>query len=132
MRMTGETEMKMYLTSGRVGVLVGVERAGAIACADAATALTDDERAPKPPTDAPPKRHARSAADASPEPAIVTTVPPSSGPVHGAIPLTTSDTCSYCTPSDVYSRPFVLTSTATYPRADRVELHTIADSLTYV
>jgi hypothetical protein len=47
------------------------------------------------------------------------------------MPLTTRDTSSNCTPSDVYSRPFVLTSTDTYPRADRVELHTIALSLTY-
>ena len=78
-----------------------------------------------------PKRHISSPADDRPQPAIVTTVPPSSGPVHGAISLTTSDTSSNCTPSDVYSRPFVLTSTGTYPLTERVELHTKADSLTY-
>ena len=31
----------------------------------------------------------------------------------------------------MYSRPFVLTSTDTWPAADAVELHTTADSLTY-
>ena len=31
----------------------------------------------------------------------------------------------------MYSRPFVLTSTDTYPEAARVEWHTSADSLTY-
>ena len=35
------------------------------------------------------------------------------GPDHGAIPRTTSETNSKCTPLVVYSRPFVLTSTAT-------------------
>ena len=58
-------------------------------------------------------------------------MPPSDGPDHGAIPRTTSDTISNATPLAVYSRPFVLTSTDTWPAADAVELHTTADSLTY-
>ena len=63
----------------------------------------------------------------------MSTVPPVSGPAHGASASTTSSTSSKCTPSDVYSRPLVLSSSATYPaaRARAVELHTSADSLTY-
>ena len=53
------------------------------------------------PADLPlPHRQTRSPPDARPEPAIVTTVPPSSGPLHGAMPLTTTDTSSKCTPLD--------------------------------
>ena len=90
-------------------------------CADAAT-----------PNETAPKWH-RSASDAcdSREPAIVTTVPPSAGPDHGAMPRTASETSSNCTPLVVYSRPFVLTSTATRPPTDAVVLHASADSLTY-
>ena len=40
-------------------------------------------------------------------------------------------TTSNCTPLDVYSRPFVLTSTVAKPLADAVVLHTTADALTY-
>jgi hypothetical protein len=47
------------------------------------------------------------------------------------MPRTTIDATSKCTPLDVYSRPFVLTSTDTRPAPDDVELHTTADSLTY-
>ena len=36
-----------------------------------------------------------------------------------------------CTPDDVYSRPFVLTSTDAPPDAMPVVLHITADSLTY-
>ena len=62
----------------------------------------------------------------------MSTVPPSSGPDHGASESITSETSSYCTPSDVYSRPLVLTSTDAYPAGARGEWHTSADSLTYV
>ncbi len=62
---------------------------------------------------------------------MVTTVPPSAGPDHGARPLTTSDTSSKRTPLAVYSRPLVLTSTDAYPAADAVALHASAASLTY-
>ena len=65
------------------------------------------------------------------EPPIVTTVPPSAGPDHGASPRTTSDTSSNRTPLDVYSRPFVLTSTDAWPHDDAVALHASADSPTY-
>ena len=72
-------------------------------------------------------------------PAIVTTVPPSVGPEKGKMPLTTSDTNSKRTPLAVYSCPFVLTSTGTYPPTDHADadadaivvLHTTDDSLTY-
>ena len=88
-----------------------------------------------PPTTTPtPNAHASDPASASREPPIVTTVPPSAGPDHGATPLTTSDTSSKRTPLDVYSRPFVLTSTDAYPADDQtvvVALHNTADSLTY-
>ena len=74
-----------------------------------------------------PKRH-RSPPDAiSPAPDTVTTVPPDCGPLHGATPLTTLHTDSYCTPSDVKSTPLVLTSTETYPATDAKLLpHTTA------
>ena len=90
-----------------------------------------------PPDDAPavderPTNAQRSAsADASCAPPSVSTVPPSSGPDHGASTSTTSETSSYCTPADVCSRPFVLTSTEATPAADAVVLHVSADSLTY-
>ena len=58
-------------------------------------------------------------------------MPPSVGPDHGATPITTTDTSSKRTPLDVYSRPFVLTSTDAAPAADAVALHVITDSLTY-
>jgi hypothetical protein len=45
--------------------------------------------------------HASDSACASREPAIVTTVPPSVGPDHGASPLTTSETSSKSKPLDV-------------------------------
>ena len=106
------------------------------------SALGDTHRTPSEPcadaTDdasiTPPNRHrsaSASAACASREPAIVTTVPPSAGPDHGARPCTTSDTSSKCTPLDVYSRPFVLTSTTAWPADDAVLLHATTDSLTY-
>ena len=44
---------------------------------------------------------------------------------------TMCETTSNATPLDVYSRPFVLTSTDTCPAADAVTLHVRADSLTY-
>jgi hypothetical protein len=71
----------------------------------------------------------------------VTTVPPSVGPEKGKSPLTTSETSSNRTPLAVYSCPFVLTSTGTYPPTDHADadadadavvvLHTTDDSLTY-
>ena len=62
---------------------------------------------------------------------MVTTVPPSTGPDHGATPRTNNETNSKDAPLDVYSRPFVLTSTDTRPGADAVTLHSIIDSLAY-
>ena len=47
------------------------------------------------------------------------------------MPRTDTNAASKGTPLDVYSRPFVLTSTDTRPAPDDVELHTSADSLTY-
>ena len=47
------------------------------------------------------------------------------------MPRTATDISSNCTPLDVYSRPFVLTSTDARPAADAVVLHVSADSLTY-
>ena len=44
---------------------------------------------------------------------------------------TKSETTANATPLDVYSRPFVPTSTDTWPVVDAVTLHEIADSLTY-
>ena len=73
--------------------------------------------------------------DASSDPPMVSTVPPSSGPDHGATDRITSEISSYCTPSEVYSsRPLVLTSTDARPdaAATRADSHTSADSLTYV
>ena len=75
--------------------------------------------------------HVSAPACASREPPIVTTVPPSDGPDHGAMPRTASGTTSNCTPLAVYSRPFVLTSTDATPADDAVALHVSADSLTY-
>ena len=72
--------------------------------------------------------------DATCEPASVTNVPPSSGPHHGVTSDSTIDSTSNCTPSELCSRPFVLTSTDTYPAEPEPnvdELHTSADSLTY-
>ena len=76
-----------------------------------------------------PKRHRRPAST-MPVPASVTTVPPSSGPVHGSTSLTSTDTNSYCTPDDVKSSPLPLTSSATCPAAASVLLHTTAVLLT--
>ena len=61
----------------------------------------------------------------------MSTVPPSSGPDHGVSASSATYTNSYCTPSDVYSRPFVLASTDAYPAGARVVLHTSVDSSTY-
>ena len=47
------------------------------------------------------------------------------------MPRTTSETNSNDTPLDVYSRPLVLTSTATLPAGADVVLHVSAASLTY-
>ena len=58
-------------------------------------------------------------------------MPPSTGPDQGATPRTTIDTASNCTPDDVYSRPFVLTSTDASPGPEAYVLHASADSLTY-
>ena len=78
-------------------------------------------------------RRQRTAADAcaSREPDTVTSVPPSTGPDHGAIDRTTMHTTSSCTPDDVYSRPFVLTSTDASPDDDAVALHASATSPAY-
>ena len=62
---------------------------------------------------------------------MVTTVPPSTGPDHGATARTNNETNSKDAPLDVYSRPFVLTSTDTRPGADAVTLQSIIDSLAY-
>ena len=53
-----------------------------------------------------------------------TNVPPVTGPLHGATPLTTLHTDSYCRPSDVKSAPFEVTSTDTYPAHDATLAHT--------
>ena len=58
-----------------------------------------------------------------PLPVSVTSVPPRSGPVHGATSLSTTRTSSNCTPDVVKSRPLLLTSTDTIPVADEL-LHT--------
>ena len=47
------------------------------------------------------------------------------------MPRTNSEIASNSTPLDVYSRPFVLTSTTAWPAADAVVLHATTDSLTY-
>ena len=72
-----------------------------------------------------PKRQ-RAPDDTRPVPDTATSVPPDCGPLHGASPLTTLHTDSYCSPSDVKSAPFVLTSTDTYPAHPATLLHTIA------
>ena len=68
--------------------------------------------------------------DDTPE-SSVSTVPPDVGPSHGETAADDSETTSKCTPLDVYSRPFVLTSTSAYPARDALVLHTSADALTY-
>ena len=67
----------------------------------------------------------------NPLPTTRTYVPPSDGPDQGCISERRIVTDSNRTPLDVYSWPFVLTSTGTYPADDAVVLHTSDDSLTY-
>ena len=114
------------------------QRTPSVPCDDADDDDTETDAAASRPTAddadarlAPKLHRSEPAACASREPAIVTTVPPSDGPDHGATARTTSETSSKCTPLDVYSRPFVLTSTDACPDADTVVLHTIDDALTY-
>ena len=75
-----------------------------------------------------PKRHCSSPA-ISPRPRTLTTVAPATGPLHGCTSSTRTDTSSSRTPSDVYSRPLLLTSRRTAPGAARVVLHTSAFAL---
>jgi hypothetical protein len=84
-------------------------------------------------TDSASLKRQRNESDASrPDPSTVTTVPPSSGPVHGDTSLTSTSDTSRCTPSDVKSTPFVVTSTDTYPGTDdSLLLHTTDVLLTY-
>ena len=59
-------------------------------------------------------------------------MPPCSGPDHGDTSLSSTSDKRSCTPSDVKSRPFVLTSTDTTPGSDTEELlHTMDVSLTH-
>ena len=112
-----------------VGSAIGEkQRTPSEPCDDAHTddAHTDDAH-----PDEAPKLHRIDSSCDSLAPAIVTTVPPAVGPEKGKMPLTTRETTSNRTPLDVYSCPFVLTSTGTYPAAAAVVLHTTDDSLTY-
>ena len=61
----------------------------------------------------------------------LTTVEPSCGPLHGCTSCTRTDTSRTDTPSDVYSRPLLLTSTTASPAAARVVLHTSAVGLAH-
>ena len=64
-------------------------------------------------------------------PLTISTVPPRSGPDHGDNDCTVSESTTYATLPDVYSRPFVLASTMTPPASSRAgDAQTRAASLT--